>query len=56
MISVNRDSSDPSVRNACDDKLKGVAKRFLNKPGISKLDKVDAVIVEKAINLIKRKV
>ena len=51
-----RDSTNASVRNACDDRLKGVAKRFLNKPGISKLDKVDAHIVTSAMNLIKRKV
>ncbi len=51
-----RDSKDPSVRNRCDSTLSDAANRFLQKPKISTLDKVDANIVKAAMNLIKRKV
>ena len=50
-----RDYKDAVHRNTCDSVLASKAKQFLNKPGISTLDKVDAHIVEKAMKLIKRK-
>ena len=50
-----RDHKDPATRNACDKTLKSVAQQFERKPGISTLDKIDAKIVQKAMDLIKRK-
>ena len=51
-----RDHTDAPTRNKCDADLTAKAKQFLNKPGISTLDKIDRNIVIKAMNLIKRKV
>jgi len=51
-----RDSTDPAVRNACDDKLVAKAKAFLHKKGISALDKIDVGIVIAAMKAIKHKV
>ena len=51
-----RDFKDPQNRNTCDDKLANSARMFLNKPGISALDKIDGHIVEKAMKLIRRKI
>lgn len=50
-----REHKDPENRNICDKVLISVADKFLKKPGISTLDKIDAHIVDKAMKLIKRK-
>ena len=50
-----RDYTDPIHRNNADARLKQAAIAFEHKPGISTLDRIDAKIVEKAMDLIHRK-
>lgn len=50
-----RDHKDATKRNICDKALIKVADTFAKKPGVSMLDKIDTKIVNKAMNLIKRK-
>lgn len=47
-------STDPLVRNEADDILAEAARQYLNKAGISTLDKTDAQIVIAAMKLIHR--
>jgi len=51
-----RDHKDAASRNRADEVLSNAARAYLQKPGLTTLDKIDAHIVEKAMKLIKRKV
>jgi Phospholipase A2-like domain len=48
-------SKDAAARNRADSTLCDAAERYLTRPHLSALDKIDARIVEKAMKLIKRK-
>ena len=51
-----RNHTDAAGRNIADQKLLQAADKYLKKPGLSKLDRIDGNIVKAAMHLIKRKV
>ena len=59
-VCIDHDASyknkNPIARNQADSELVSKAMQFLQKPGLSALDKIDRNIVTMAMKLIKRKV
>jgi hypothetical protein len=49
-----RDSTDPSVRNSCDDRLKAIANRVYDNPKETFANRSEAYIVKTAMSLIRR--